>query len=388
MFKKKYEYVKDIPTLNRAMAKSIFCGFVLIKIPKLNAKNIFMKQLFILLGFTTMLITSCSMYSPVKKDNNTLPIKMLNIISKSDSVDICQLDAMNSPNDTDKTICGYAVVSNLKILNDQDVKKLQEIVDSLSSLGENKIKKLSTFIPDYAFRFYNRGGAVFLLLDQHADLCNFYYHKKQFLMDTDSVKNALKELLDDIFENNNQKTETRTSKNLIDTLHPKKEDVFLNSSNQKIDSVSMINKESQYVILNNNIIEILKSAESMYCCIIDPLSKEDNNLELLDKYVILQKKEITSENQKKSIIDLITDKMSFEKFDWVKNCTFLPDIALQATSNGRELNILFSFYCNECMMILDGKQVFRNDCSLIQPRIIRMARQIFPNDKYLRTIVK
>lgn len=111
-------------------------------------------------------------------------------------------------------------------------------------------------------------------------------------------------------------------------------------------------------------------------------------MERLGKYVVLQKKEITAPKQTKAVSDLIAGEKSFEKLDYIKNCTFLPDIALQINSGKKVLNILFSFYCSECMMLLDGKLVFRNDCSLIQSEIINLAKLIYPKDKYLRTISK
>lgn len=339
------------------------------------------------MSITVLSFTQCDMYMSAKRTKCALPKRALNIIDKSDSVVACQVDAMNAPSDTSETLCGYAVVGKAKSVGKHNAVNLQEIVDSLAIVGaQEHIRKFSTFIPDYGFIFYAGKSSVVLLVDQHADLCAFHYKKKQFLLDTDSVRNVLGALLDDVWERKPaDKVKADNSAPQGIALDDNVAVVASNSSKAENDSTP---KAPQYIKLDENILKMIKSSQSVTCCIIDPLTKGDKDMERLGKYVVLQKKEVTDEKQVKAVSDLIAGEKSFEKFDYVKNCTFLPDIALQINSGKKTLDILFSFYCNECMMLIDGKQVFRNDCSLIQLEIISIARHIYPKDKYLRTISK
>lgn len=339
------------------------------------------------MSITVLSFTQCGMYMSAKRTKCALPKRALNIIDKSDSVVACQVDAMNAPSDTSETLCGYAVVGKAKSVGKHNAVNLQKIVDSLAIVGaQGHIRKFSTFIPDYGFIFYAGKSSVVLLVDQHADLCAFHYKKKQFLLDTDSVRNVLGALLDDVWERKPaDKVKADNSARQRIALDGNVAVVASNSSKAENDSTP---KAPQYIKLDKNILKMIKSSKSVTCCIIDPLTKGDKDKERLGKYVVLQKKEVTDEKQVKAVSDLIAGEKSFEKLDYVKNCTFLPDIALQINSGKKTLDILFSFYCNECMMLIDGKQVFRNDCSLIQPEIISIARQIYPKDKYLRTISK
>lgn len=348
-----------------------------------------MKSFFIalFLGITMFSFAQCNMNIVAKRTKNTLPKRVLNIVNKTDSVLAFQVDAINAPNETSETICGYTVVGNSKRINKQDVAKLQEIAGTFSVTKTQKnIRKLSTFIPTYGFMFYAGKSNVVLLLDQHADLCMFYYKKKQFLLDTDSVKNVLGTLLDDVQERKPaKKVEIGNAFSEGPPMETNATAAFSNLLDVENNSIS---ESPQYIKLSQNILNMIKSTKNLTCCIIDPLIKGDKNMERLDKYVILQKKEVTDPKQIKAVSDLIAGEKSFEKLDYVKNCTFLPDMALQIISGKKTLNIYFSFYCSECMMLLDGKFVFRNDCSLIQPEIINFAREIYPRDKYLRTISK
>lgn len=327
------------------------------------------------------------MYMSAKRTKCALPKRALNIIDKSDSVVACQVDAMNAPSDTSEILCGYSVVGKAKNVGKYNTVNLQKIVDSLVIVGtQGHIKKFSTFIPDYGFVFYAGRSSVFLLVDQHADLCAFHYKKKQFLLDTDSVRDALEALLDDVWERK-PADKVKADNSALQGI-ALDDNVAVAASNPLKAENDSIPKAPQYIKLDENILKMIKSAQSVTCCIIDPLTKGDKDMERLGKYVVLQKKEVTDEKQVKAVGDLIAGEKSFEKFDYVKNCTFLPDIALQINSGKKTLDILFSFYCNECMMLIDGKQVFRNDCSLIQLEIISIARRIYPKDKYLRTISK
>lgn len=346
-----------------------------------------MRNLFMILfmSIATLSFAHCDIYMPTKRTKSGLPKRVLNLVNNTDSVIGYRVDAMNAPNDSSEIICGYTVMSRPKNVGKQNAEKLQELVKLLSTVKQGDVRKLSTFIPDYGFKFMAGKYSVIMLLDQHADLCTLYYRKKQFLLDTDSLKSTIGALLHNVWgkgQLTKEKTENSiTQAAIIETNATAATD---NTSKNRNDSTP---KAPQYIKLQVDILNIIKTAPKLTMCMIAPFTKGDKDMERLGEYVVLQKKEVTDKKQIKAASDLLTGEKSFEKLDFAKNCTFLPDIALQINSGKKTLNILFSFYCSECMMLLDDKQVFRNDCSLIQTKMINLAKQIYPKDKYLRTII-
>lgn len=339
------------------------------------------------MSITTLSFAQCDMYLPIKRAKSALPKKVLSIVSKADSVVGYGVNAMDVPSDTSNTICGFVVAGKPIVIGKREIASLQKVVDSLAySNTHNDIKKLSTFIPDYGFEFIKGKASVVVLFDRHADLCTFYYKKKQYLLDTDSVKSSLATIISSIWKRTPEKQhKAENSMPQVPTVSANRLAEAAKLPTVKNDTLQ---KAPRYIKLDNAILKIIKSAKSITCCIIDPLAKGDKNVEKFGKYVLLQKKDVSDERTVKNVKETIAGTKSFEELDYVKNCTFLPDIAFQIHSGKKTLNILFSFYCSECMMSLDGKQVFRNDCSLIQSEIINVARQIYPKDKYLRTISK
>lgn len=328
-----------------------------------------MKKILLLLFASGITLHSCNtkLFSALK-DNNVLPGKILRAVSKSDSVVAYQIDAMGVVNDSVESLCGFAVIRKPIVINENQINKLKEIIDAAQCYDMCKsVRKMSSFIPDYGFKFYSKNCPVTLLLDQHASIWGFYYKDKQYLLDNDSIQKILLPLIDDVY-----KCGESSSNNV---------EVLMENS-----SVAEESKEKEYIKLDSEIRRIINSAKKVTCCILDPLSDCEKGFEKLGDYVILQKKEIEDSMIIASIGQTITGNKSFEKSNVVKNCTFLPDIVFQIQNGNSTLNMLFSFYCSECEMRLGDKQVFRNDCGLIQSSIIEIARQIYPRDKYLRRI--
>lgn len=339
-----------------------------------------MKHIFVLVSVSAVLLLAfiqCDTFrSSTSSKEQRLPKKVLKALRTADSIIAYRIDAMNEAGDSTETLCGFAVKGASLPLKKESAVDLQALVDSFfsrPSLG--KVKKFSTFIPDVGFKFCSSKDCFILLLDLHADLCTFYHKKKQYLIDTDSINSQLSLILNSIFrevQSNNAENELVQKNNLSPMIGR--------------DGVANSSEEDKYVKLNSTILQMITEAKEMTCYIIDPLIQSDQNSDKLDKYVILQKQKLDNAEWMKQFRQTITGKESFEKFDFVKNCTFLPDIVFQLHDKGRTLDVLFSFYCSECEMRMNGKRMFRNDCSIIQSRIIQIARQIFPNDKYLRTI--
>lgn len=340
-------------------------------------------------GVLLLAFTQCCGYLLLpQKTKGLLPQNVVDAINKSDTVLAYQIDAMSETNDSSEVLCDFVVKGKPVFVQKENVEQLKELIDSVAfNNSSNEIHKFSTFIPDFGFKFCSGRKIVVALLDLHADMWTFYYKKKEYKMDNDSIHAPLLSLLKSIFEKSNIKSMVNNAlqddKTQLAIPHFAGTDTTTNDiSTQQSDTVQ------KYIKLKPEILQIISDAKSINCYIIDPLETSDKGTERLEEYLILQKSEIKDNNIIKDFQQLISGNKSFEKLDLLKNCTFLPDIAFQVRDKSNTLNIFFSFYCNECKITLNGEWAFRNDCSIIQQDIIALAKKIYPKDKYLRTISK
>lgn len=348
-------------------------------------KRMNMKHIFVPVLLNVVLFVQCGMPPFFSKSSTILPQKILKTIATLDSVVAYQINAMDAVADTSESLCGFALNGKSFPIKKEQVDTLKVLIDSIVNRNlHERVYKLSTFIPDYGFKFCLPKDSIVLLGDLHADLWMFYYKNKQYQMNSDSVRNEMNLLLNAIFK----KSQTADMQELNDTqtngYEIASETVSTNDVSEKSEDDK--DEKTEYVKLSDDICQIVDTAQEIMCYIIDPLSPDDKDMEKFGKYTVLQKSLVKDTVLTRQFKNLITDDKRFEKFEVVKNCTFLPDIVFQIQNEEKSLHILFSFYCNECEIKMGGKRVFRNDCSLIQPQIIDFSKRIFPKDKYLRTI--
>lgn len=319
-------------------------------------------------------------YRTSSKVKKALPPKrIIKQIDKSTEVKAYEINAL-SEDSLVENVYGFCVVGSNRVLNNQQVTRLKQIVANDSNyIRKDNVIKFSTFLPDYAFKFIDGKDSVVLFLDFHADMWSFRYKKKEYIFDNEKVSPALRILVGEVF---NIKLKNPQTGNAISQTMPS--NVILANS---IEETTRKDSVKQYVNLSVKIQSMIKDADSISCFILDPLAEEKTD-KLLEKYVILLDKPITNKGVIDSIKKQLLGNNSFPKFDYAKNCTFLPDIAFVFHCKKEKLNVLFSFYCNECKMWVNDNLEFSNDCSNIQSEIIGISKKIFPKDKYLRTISK
>lgn len=358
------------------------------------------KTILSLLGALLSVSCCCSAKSNSSMDGDTcettqktrkvLPSKtIIKHIDKSTEVKFYTINSLYEDSLAEK-LCGFCVVDTSKVLSSEQVKRLKQIIANDSNyIRKDDVVKFSTFIPDYAFKFIDGKDSVVLFLDFHADIWSFRYKKKEFISDNEKPSPALRNLIENIF---GKKLENPQPRNTVSSNKINGSVILANDTEiiERKDSVKEEKQESiqQYVKLSSKIQNMITDSDSVSCVILDPLTKEKTDNHFLGKYAILMQKSITDKGVNDSLKQLLLADKSFPKFDFAKNCTFLPDIAFVFYCNNETLNVLFSFYCDECRMIISNKLEFSNDCSNIRSEIITISRNVFPKDKYLRTISK
>lgn len=323
----------------------------------------------VLCVLSLIVFAQCGVFThpSTKKVANTIPDKVLCKIQYADSIWGYRVDGINAADDSAEILLGFPIIGNPIKLTAQYADSLKFLVKKVCSYkSDNSVNKFSTFIPDYGFMFRQSNDSTILLVDLHADIWTIHDKKGNlYQVNSDSVKFKLNELLPQVFP---------------------MYDFGKNSTSSVVNSIddSEVMDSMVYVKLDEEICNILQQSSTVSCYIIDASSEADEYLDKFGSYILLQQKEVKDSIIVSDIRRLLVGEKSFEKLEVVKNCTFLPDIVFRFHKDGIILDVYFSFYCNECEMRISDKIVFRNDCSLIQPQVIKIAQKIFPRDKYLR----
>lgn len=147
-----------------------------------------------------------------------------------------------------------------------------------------------------------------------------------------------------------------------------------------------IDKDSACVLSGVSANAILH-ADSVICMLIDPMSTD--SIKALEGkyecYEILQSKELCQEATAVLKAELLYPG-SFELKDYVKDCTFLPDVVFVFYTKGAKSMIFaYSFYCDICKINSDGKPVTL-DGENIRDTILQITADTYPKDRYIRRI--
>ena len=76
---------------------------------------------------------------------------------------------------------------------------------------------------------------------------------------------------------------------------------------------------------------------------------------------------------------------SFEQKDYVKECTFMPDVAVEFVHQSDTVFVAYSFYC-DMVRFIKSDLYKEYDGELIRKSMLVFASEVFPKDKYLRTL--
>ena len=300
---------------------------------------------------------SCSGQDEIFPDKTTM--KLLKTI---DNAVYCAIDPLST--DMGKgSVCGFAKYTlDSIVLEKKDIDALMTIVED--NLKHAKVGQgaYSTFMPNHAFLFVNKKDTIYLLVDLHCDKWQFHIGNKTHIGHFDAVHDKM----DDFIKKFDTDTSDSEEHNItIDMLSNKLEDADCNT-------------------LPAQIIENLTKVQSCEWYILDPWDSTSVDNTFGDVRILQQSKQKSNLD---SVVTIFSDTCSFVKTDIVKNCIFLPDIGIRlATSANENIDIIFSFSCNECVILL-GNISFQSDCERIRNRVLTLAQKQFPQDRYIRTLL-
>lgn len=134
---------------------------------------------------------------------------------------------------------------------------------------------------------------------------------------------------------------------------------------------------------------LIQNSKSTRWMLIDPIAnKKDSTICLLQNVGEILCSKIDTVNESRiETIALLLSPVSFVNDSTVKNCTFLPDIAIEFINGDNSIVVMYSFYCDVCRFSQNGKYHDLNG-EIIREDLMRLALDKFPKDRYLRKIAK
>lgn len=149
------------------------------------------------------------------------------------------------------------------------------------------------------------------------------------------------------------------------------------------DSAAVVAKQDTSIV-EPQYLDVIEHSDSICWLLLDPMSEDSLHcLQGLGEVLDMVKDTMTE--RKDACIATLSYGKSFVKSDMVKECTFLPDIAICFYSKGQRVDFAYSFYCDLCRFIR-GDKYQELDGELVRKTILQMACEVFPKDRYLRQL--
>lgn len=134
---------------------------------------------------------------------------------------------------------------------------------------------------------------------------------------------------------------------------------------------------------------IIISADSVEWMIIDGWTPNDSLMFRLGEPIgeILSSHFVKDSIAKEQIKDLLLSPGSFQADSLVKECTYIPDFGVLFISGSDSLYVSYSIYCDMCRF--QSKDEFWDfDGTFIRNDFLKILRNEFPKDKYIRNITR
>lgn len=281
------------------------------------------------------------------QDENLPEKKTMSVIKKAEQVCMYLIDPMTD-DFSNGEIQGYAVDGNRIEVSDEQKDSLVSLIqECIANFKSSDIVKMSTFVPECAFQFVKAKDSVNVLLDFHADVINFTHKAEKSKLGFAKTHESFMSFV------NCLKVQTQDCGAATESIIPKE-------------------------ILDNIVV-----ADSLTWYIIDAMEQPTTSTESFNNALILQQK---NDKNAKSVSSILSAPSSFVKSNRIKESVFMPDLGIRMFVNNKPaVDILFSFYCDECK-IISGENIFQSDCQRIKKDIVKTALNVFPTDKYLRVL--
>lgn len=131
----------------------------------------------------------------------------------------------------------------------------------------------------------------------------------------------------------------------------------------------------------------MSKADSLTFLLIDPWS--ESRQDWMNGYgEVLAKQKCTDKAIEKECLKLLTDPASFDVNAMVKECEFMPDMAIIFHTKKGDVTVAYSTYCDLCRFAKSDNEYADFDGETIRLSFLQLMAKAYPKDRYLRHLIK
>jgi uncharacterized protein YegJ (DUF2314 family) len=137
----------------------------------------------------------------------------------------------------------------------------------------------------------------------------------------------------------------------------------------------------QVVFGGNKSLDIVKSASDVQAFLIN--GSDFDAGQPSTSYPVREGPVALNADQRKQLVDVLTSADIYE-FDSAKACLPIPGVKIEFAHDKHTVSVLFCFECNILLVYLDGAMVGSEDFDRGRPRIVRVLKQLFPENAVIQ----
>jgi len=221
-------------------------------------------------------------------------------------------------------------------------------------------------LPEYSISIFGKNSnkqndTLCIFLDLNCDTWYFSYQNELKFEDNDSARISIINWLKSVFPENKLKPHSSMNSTNSFTLH-----------NEFGLTVSETSHENIMI--------------SAY--LLDPKKSIKDSKNSFDGFLIIDDVVNIKEDDKSTLLKMLAKYDEYEISKYIKSCTFLPDVGYRVLINDSiKADILISFYCDTWMFKNSQKEI-QLDCNVQKMELLNLATSVFPDDEYLKRLLK
>lgn len=139
------------------------------------------------------------------------------------------------------------------------------------------------------------------------------------------------------------------------------------------------------LVIPSEYLDVIEHSNSITWYLLDAFSETPDTTLLIGGGEVLNMRIDSLEERVGAVTSTLTYPESFPKSDYVKECTFLPDIAMKFIHDNDTVVVAYSFYCDLCRF-QKGHRYRDYDGELIRKSLLQFALEMFPKERFLRDL--
>ncbi|MCM1377706.1 MAG: hypothetical protein NC097_02605 [Clostridium sp.] len=139
--------------------------------------------------------------------------------------------------------------------------------------------------------------------------------------------------------------------------------------------------------LTERMASIINDADTIFWHLYDPWKPVEMVGRAAEPFEVLDSGALNDSVANAALKSAITLPESLPMSMFARNCTFMPDFGVVFVSDGDTVTLSYSTYCDDCR-IRDARGFVQTDGANIFPLLLKELQQVFPNDKFVRSLGK